>query len=189
MGAVAMAVPEPATEAMTGEEFFKLYSHRRAELVDGVVVEEEMPSLRHGQVCMKIGRYLANFVEERDLGQAFSNDSLIRVKKTPDTVRGPDICFVSYDSLPKGPAPEGISDLVPELVVEVRSPSNTWPKILAKVAEYLTHGIATIVVLDPDGMTASVFRESGHQIFYAGQELTVPDVLPGFAIPISKLFD
>ena len=121
----------PATQTqappalLTAEEFIERYAHQHVELVDGVVVETPMPTLRRGQVCSKANRLLGNFTEERNLGHVMSNDTFIRTRRDPDRVRGPDVLYVSYSRLPPGPAPNRLTDLVPELTVEVRSPSNT----------------------------------------------------------------
>lgn len=176
-------------QLVTAEEFVEKYSHDYAELIDGVLKEHGMPSLRHGQVCLKAGRMIGNFVEERQLGHTMSNDSHILIRKSPDTVRGPDLSFYSFQRLPPGPAPEGLSEVVPELVVEVRSPSNTWMAIFSKVGDYLQAGVTAVLVLDPDGLTASVYRGTGQAILHAGDTLTLPDVLPGFAVPVAKFFE
>ncbi|MBX3399078.1 MAG: Uma2 family endonuclease [Gemmataceae bacterium] len=176
-------------QLVTAEEFVEKYSHDYAELIDGVLKEHGMPSLRHGQVCLKAGRMIGNFVEERQLGHTMSNDSHILIRKSPDTVRGPDLSFYSFQRLPPGPAPEGLSEVVPELVVEVRSPSNTWMAIFSKVGDYLQAGVTAILVLDPDGLTASVYRGTGQVILHAGDTLTLPDVLPNFAVPVAKFFE
>lgn len=176
---------------MTGEEFVAEYGHRHAELVDGIVKEEvPVPNLRHGEVCAEFARLLGNFAKDNKLGRVMSNDSNIRVKRNPDTVRGPDVCFFSFAVIPPGPAPDALTDLVPELAVEVRSPTNTWNKIFSKVGEYLTAGVRAVAVLDPETASVSVYRaDEFQQIFHAGDELTLPDVLPGFAVPVRRFFE
>lgn len=77
----------------------------------------------------------------------------------------------------------------PQLCVEVRSPSNTWNEIFIKVGEYLGVGVVAVLVLDPDRLTASVYRQDGdQQIFRADDDLTLPDVLPGFSVPVRRFF-
>jgi len=69
---------------------------------------------------------IGNFVEEHDLGHATSNDSWVLVGRNPDTVRGGDVAHYSYGRVPQGPLPAGYLDVVPELVFEVRSPTDRW---------------------------------------------------------------
>jgi len=86
--------------------------------------------------------------------------------------------------------PEGLLDVVPELVFEVRSPSDLWTDMIAKMLEYLSAGVSVVVILDPKTKSASVFRPSDRQdVIEADGTLTVPDVLPGFAVPVRSLFE
>ena len=87
------------------------------------------PGRRHGQVCAQVGYLLRRFLEEHELGHVLSNDSGVITERGPDTVRGPDIAFYSYDRIPKGPLPPSYGPEIPELVFEVRSPGDRWRKI------------------------------------------------------------
>ncbi|OWK37793.1 hypothetical protein FRUB_06913 [Fimbriiglobus ruber] len=148
-----------------------------------------MPSARHGKICNWIGFYLTQYIVANDIGHILTNDSLFVIERDPDTVRGPDVCFVSYARQPKGTLPEGLLEVVPELVFEVRSPSDRWTAVLEKVLEYLAAGVLVVVVLDLKTESASVFRgEDRQDIIAAGEPLSFPDVLPGFSVLVEKLF-
>lgn len=182
------AAPLAAT-LLSAEEFMARYAHVHAELVKGIVEEYAVPWPKHGFYCSRIDRLLGNFVEEHDLGRVASNDSWVRTGTSPDTVRGADVCYFSYERLPRGEVPEGLLPVAPDLVVEVRSPSDRWADIFTKVGEYLRAGVRAVVVLDPATETASVYRmEELQQIFHTGDPLTVPEVLPGFSVPVNRLF-
>jgi hypothetical protein len=45
-----------------------------------------------------------------------------------------EVAFYGYVRVPKGPLPDRYLDVPPDLIVEVLSPSDRWPKVLAKVA-------------------------------------------------------
>ena len=62
--------------------------------------------------------------------------------------------------------------------------------MIAKMLEYLRAGVRVVVILDPSTTSASVYRdaEEFQQIFHNGDELTLPDVLPGFAVAVNRLF-
>jgi len=84
----------------------------------------------------------------------------------------------------------GLLPTTPDLVVEVRSPPDTWTEIYAKVGEYLGARVRVVIVLDSASTSASVYRaDELPQIFHNGGELVVPDVLPGFAVAVSRLFE
>ena len=118
------------------------------ELVRGRIVPMPMPKPRHGEICNRVGRILGDYGEDRDLGRVLSNDTGVITERGPDTVRGADISFYSFARVPKGPLPDRYLDTPPDLVVEVLSPSDRWPKVLAKVAEYLDAGTTVVLVLD-----------------------------------------
>ena len=148
-----------------------------------------MPPPKHGFCCSKMDRALGNFVEERDLGRVASNDSWVKTEEGPDTVRGADIAYWSYERLPKGEIPEGLIPIPPDLVIEVRSPSERWTEAFGKVLEYLRAGVRVACIVDPGTETVSVYRpDEIQQILTADDEFTVPDVLPGFQVNVGKLF-
>jgi Uma2 family endonuclease len=179
----------PAVKLLTADEFAEQYTDRRFELVRGVPVETPMPNHRHGYTCVKIGRYLDEFAEASDLGRVMGNDTFVKVATNPDTLRGADVLFVSYERLPRGAVPDGVLDVIPELAVEVVSPTNLWTELFTKVEEYLAAGVRVVVILDPKTETASVYRPGvNQQVFRRADTLTIPEVLPGFSVPVAKLF-
>lgn len=180
----------PAVKLLTADEFAERFADRRFELVRGVPVETPVPNMRHGLICSTISRLMGNFVADQGLGRVMSNDSFVKVEHDPDSLRGADVLFVSYERLPKGPVPDGVLDVIPELVVEVVSPSDLWTELLGNAEEYLTAGVKVVVILDPKTETASVYRPGVNQnVFRRADTLSVPDVLPGFSVPVAKLFE
>lgn len=179
-----------APPLMTADEFFARYEKRRAELVRGVVKELPMPGAQHGKICIRMGRYLDAFVDQHGLGHVMGNDTFIKLRRDPDTIRGADVCFISYDRLPRGPVPRGLLDVVPELVVEVRSPSDTWTEVIGKVLEYLAAGVRAVGDFNPERQAVAVYRAAAdEEHFSLEQDLTIPDLLPGFSVPVRKLFE
>jgi Uma2 family endonuclease len=161
------------------------------ELVRGRIVAMPPPDRRHGKVCGQSYYLLRQFVDTHDSGHVMCNDSGVITERDPDTVRGADVAFYSYARLPKGPLKPGYGPEVPELVFEVRSAGDPWRKIIRKVAEYLTAGVLTVVVLDPAKRKAHVFsgEEEDPVVLGAEDELTLPDLLPGFRVPVHRFFD
>ncbi len=174
---------------LTAEEFTTRYTNIHAELVEGVVKESPVPFPKHGFICSRIDRLIGYHVETHDLGRVATNDSWIKTGVHPDTVRGADVCFFGYERLPRGEVPEGLLPVAPDLVVEVRSPSDRWTEVFAKVVEYLRAGVRVVVVLDSATATASVYRpDELQQIFHNSDPLTIPDLLPGFSVAVNRLF-
>lgn len=160
------------------------------ELVHGRIVGMAPPNRRHGQVCSKVDRILGNYVEEHDLGHVLSNDSGVITERDPDTVRGADVCFYRYATLPKGPLPSSYGPEVPDLIVEVRSPGDRWAEILVKVAEYLAAGVKVVCLLDPDAQVAQIIEPDGPlRVLSAQDELTFPAVLGDFRVRVGRFFE
>jgi Uma2 family endonuclease len=173
---------------MTLDEFFKLHGHEsNVELVRGQVVRYPMAGAKHGVINGNAGAIIRDFVRSQKIGRVMTNDTLIRI--TADTARGADVCFLSYAKLSTG-VPDGILEVPPELVVEVKSPSDLWTDLLGKVIDYLRAGVAVVLVIDPKTESASVFRPGERQdVFEKDQTLTIPDVLPGFEVPVARFFE
>jgi Uma2 family endonuclease len=179
---------------MTAEEFGIKHSGDRVEYIDGEVREIPMPGGMHGKVCNWIAFYLTQHVLTNDLGHIFINDTFVKVPTPTDSERvyGADVCFVSYTRLAKDtPIPPGVIPACPELVIEVRSPSDTWAQIFRNLGDYLDAGVLVVVILDPDTRTASTYRSdvmNPQQIFGSTDTLVLPDVLPNFSAPVASLF-
>ena len=119
-----------------------------------------------------------------------SNDSGVVTERDPDTVRGADISFYSFNRLPKGPLAQGYGNEVPELVVEVRSPGDRWRDIQKKVTEYLEAGVLAVVVLDPASNLAHVFSaDDPPRTVNADDELVLPGNSDGFRVRVGRFFE
>jgi Uma2 family endonuclease len=183
-------LPVPATPLMTGAEFLAKHGHEsNVELVMGRVVRYPMPGGRHGEVSNKASFHLSQFVFQHGLGRVMSNDTFTQIRSDPDTYRGADVCFLSYSRLPKeqdtpdGPIP------APELVIEVKSPTDRVNQLSAKANEYLDTGVTAVVLLIPETRVAAVFRNDDVPTRLTGDDpLELPDILPGFSVPLSKFF-
>jgi Uma2 family endonuclease len=156
------------------------------ELVRGRIVPMSVPDRRHGQVCSNSLFLIRSYVDSHELGHVLCNDAGVITERNPDSVRGADVAYYSYGRLPRGPLPRSYGPEVPELVVEVRSKNDKWPKVLAKVAEYLDAGVSAVVVLDDERRTAQVFTADGTRFLGPDDELTIPEVLPGFAVALRR---
>ena len=183
-----MSVAAPPPTLLTAEQFVRLPDDgRRRELVAGQIMDIHMPPPKHGFACSKIDRAIGNFVDANNLGRVATNDSWVKTREGPDTVRGADIAYWSYERLPKGEIPEGLIPVPPDLVIEVRSPSEGWSEVFIKVGEYLAAGVRVACILDPKSETLSLYRnDEFQQILTTDDEFTVPEVLPGFRAKVSQ---
>jgi len=179
------------TTLMTAEEYAQLPDiGQPSELVRGRLILMNLPYPRHGEICLNVGATLREFVKKNRLGRIIGNDSGIITERDPDTVRGPDVAYYSYNRVPQGTLPLHYLDAAPELAFEVLSPSDRWSDVLAKVAEYLAAGVCEVCVLDPASETAQVFcQDKPSRTVTADEDLAFPDVLAGFSVRVAELFE
>jgi Uma2 family endonuclease len=175
---------------LTAEQYAELPDDGRfTELVKGKVVEMSRPRPEHGYYCANIVSALQEHVRPRDLGRVVSNDSGVVTAHGPDTVRGPDVAYYSYERVPRGPLPKGYWP-APELVFEVRSPSDRLSDMYGKVGEYLNAGVKVVCLVDPDKATVIVYPgEEFHRMLGTSDDLALPEVLPDFRVPVRQLFE
>jgi Uma2 family endonuclease len=121
---------------------------------------------------------------------AVSNDAGIITERDPDSVRGADIAYYSFERVPKGPLPEGLLSTAPELVFEVLSPSDRWSDVQVKVAAYLEVGVTAVCVVDDDTRSVHVFRpDQPMRVFKTAEEFSLPDVLGEFRVKVERFFE
>jgi Uma2 family endonuclease len=161
--------------------------NRLCELIDGTLVEKAM-GIFESRLAGLLFHFLEDFLEEDDLGLVFTTDALLRVE--PKQVRSPDVCFYSWDQFPGHTLPEGqILDRVPDLAIEVLSPGNTKKEMQRKRKEYFLGGCKLVWEVDPVKKTARVFTAPDEsKLVRERGTLTGGDVLPGFKLPIARLF-
>jgi Uma2 family endonuclease len=180
-----------AEALLTLEEYAQMPEDgRRTELVRGRIVELPPPKPLHGRICYRVASIVGRHVDANDLGTILINDAGIITRRDPDSVRGADVAYYSYARMPRGPLPETYPDVPPDLVIEVRSPSDRWRDIHVKVAEYLTIGVLVVCVLDPETKSAHLFYpEQPNRTLGPDDELIFPECLPDFRVRVASLFE
>ena len=173
---------------MTAEELLRLnLPDKRTELVRGVLVVREPAGYRHGDVAAQLLVAIANHVNANRLGRVFAAETGFTLARNPDTVRAPDVAFISTARLPD-PPPRGFAELAPDLAVEVLSPDDRPGEVLGKVGNWLTAGARLVWVVDPVRVLARVYRADGSEsILGETDALRGEDVLPGFEYPFSAI--
>ena len=114
---------------------------------------------------------------------------MFRLEQHPDTLRQPDVAFVRADRLPPREQRRSYSPVVPDLAVEIRSPSNTARELAAKVADYLRAGVRLVWVVDLDTQTVTVHTPTAMPMALSvNDEITGGSVLPEFRCPVAAFF-
>ena len=188
-----LAMPaEPAyvpdmTAPMTAEDLLQPHVPKHADLVRGVLVVREPPGFRHGEITVRLASALMIHVDAQSLGRVVGGDAGFRLRSDPDTVRGADIAFVSWERLPQR-SPVGFPSLGPDLVVEVLSPGDRPGETLAKIADWLSAGTRLVWVIDAERRLARVYRADGTETTLdAAGVLDGEDVLSGFNCTLASI--
>lgn len=160
------------------------------EVIDGIRVRTPPMAVYSVWIANRLVRFLANFAEER-LGWAIT-EALFHLPAPINRDRRPDIAFVSYQRWPKEkpmPPTDDAWDVVPNLVVEVVSPSDNINELEQKIVEYFRVGVQLVWVVHPTGNKIHVYQ-SPTQISGLAKHETLDggSVVPGFRLPLSELF-
>lgn len=160
------------------------YPGKVAELVQGRLLVSEPPGTRHGAISASLATELALYARQHGAGLVFAQDTGFRIASNPDTVRAPDVAFVSAARAGAIP-PRGYAALAPDLVAEVLSPDDLPAAVRAKVNDWLTAGARLVWVIDPDRREATVYRGNGS--ISVVTNLEGEDVLPGFSCALHQI--
>ena len=177
---------------ITADEFLEMdkVPGKRYELIRGVLTEKEVPtgdphgetvSFSHGNLFL---HYMATGYGDLRVGEAG-----YRLERDPDTVRAPDIAWFAPGRIPPGTT--GFPELTPDLCIEVASPSNARrDRLLSDKAQmWLSFGTREVWVLNPENTTLTRYRPgSPPAILHADDALDGGDLIPGFAIPVWRMF-
>ena len=178
------------TRSLTADDLLQLPNDgRRYELVEGELISMAPAGGRHGHVAMQIGWRLAEHVEKNGLGVAFAAETGFLLERSPDTVRAPDAAFIATERLPAGEITASFVDIVPDLVVEVASPSDTASELRANTEEWLRHGVRMVWVAYPNSQSIAVYQSPDDvRIFNVGDEIAGSPVVSGFRCPVADIF-
>jgi len=162
----------------------------RHELQAGLLVSEPLPGGRHGMVTAAVAEILRAHARKHRLGVVFAGDSGFILARSPDTVRGPDVAFVSRVRYEQSADTVRAFAGAPDLAVEVLSPSNTATGMHAKVADYLAAGTRRVWLVDPAAQSVTVYASLlWPEVFRGNDLLEGGDVIPGLQVRVGDLFE
>ena len=179
------------TKLLTAEDLLRLSSKGvKGELIRGVLHETVSVGKVHARIAMILGAKFVNHVVPRRLGQVGGSDGGVLVERDPDTVREPDIYYVSAARLPLEDQSDGYLEVVPELVVEIISPSDSPREVNEKIQMWLDLGVSMALEVRPATQTIILHRPDVPAVTLSGEDvLDCGDVLPGFSLPLGEVFD
>jgi len=173
---------------LTAEEFdnYPFEEDKRYELDEGELIEMTRPAYRHNRVLIKLTGELYNFFEKNPIGEPLNSENLYAL--SPNTRRAPDVAIIlgnRYEELRNAK----VIPIIPEIAIEVLSPSETTRMITRKLKQYFAAGVKEVWLFDPEAREVDIW--TGPSL--PDRALTADDVLtssllPGLELSLAKVF-
>ena len=163
-------------------------------LIAGELRETPMPTRNrfHSRIMTRSAQHLANWNDTQPppRGQVLTGDAGVRLHEDPDTAFGLDVTYVSAQVMARQTSASTIITGIPTLAVEILSPSDKLEEINEKIDALLAVGVPLVWIIDPHHRTVTVHRPgAAPELFNIHQELSGEPHLPGFRMPVSRLFE
>lgn len=159
-----------------------------SELVRGEVVTLSPSGIRHSQTTMNAGLVLAKWNQQAGLGRVLSGEVGLITERNPDTVRGADVAYYSYQRLPKEIQGDSFCAVPPELVIEIVGKGQGWRDMVTKAAEYLHMGVDRVWIIDPRSQQLHIYRSDAEPVILKGDNTLTDPLLPGFSCRVEEFF-
>ncbi len=154
------------------------------ELVDGNIIVMSPSGYESEEVGTEFARQLGNWVRPRRLGRVTGSSAGFILPN--QNLRAPDVSFVLARRLKQ--STEDYLELLPDLIVEVKSKTDSLEKLQAKIQEFISLGTQIGILIDPQARTIEVYRADRTERLQDGDILTLPDLLPGWELPVSEIW-
>lgn len=172
----------------TVDDFMKLPEGTLAELIDGEIFMSAAPRVPHQGVILNLSAEIRAFAHPRKLGRVVLSPMDVHLP-SGDIVE-PDLIFVRRENLAI------IQDWVrgvPDLLVEVLSPSHPERDLIVKRDLYARNGVGEYWIVDPADRSVQILKLSGNRYepagYRKGDQALVTDLLPGLELAVESLFE
>ncbi|AFY50501.1 hypothetical protein Nos7524_4759 [Nostoc sp. PCC 7524] len=157
----------------------------QVELQEGNILVMGPSDIESSEIGAELIRLLGNWIKPRKLGRIFDSSGGFIMPNTD--LRAPDVSFVAAARLKR--TVRDFAQLVPDLVVEIKSKTDRISKLEEKVKLFLDLGARIGILINPDELTVSVYRPNGDvKVFTDEDKLTINELFPGWEIAISELW-
>jgi Uma2 family endonuclease len=175
--------PEATAPTVSDDALYEVVDDRRVELP---------PMAAYSNwIAFNLASEIEQFAKTRKLGRAIT-ENLFRLQSQPNLQRRPDAAYVSFERWARGRRIPSVNawDVIPDLVVEVISPTNLAEEIPTKVREYFEAGVRRALVIFPHESLVYDY-DSPRSIRVMGLEdsLEGGEILPGFRLALAELFE
>ena len=166
-------------------------SDKKYELIDGELNESAPANLLHQWLAFEIAGEIRDYLKQHDIGYG-GVEGGFSPPGDRQNLYAPDVAFISKTSMPD-PIPQTFAGFMPDLAVEIASPSNTVAELHDKALIYLRNGTQLVWIVYPERESAEVCRLGADgrlaiQSVGINGNLRGEDVLPGFELELRRLF-
>jgi Uma2 family endonuclease len=178
------------TKLYTAEDLWAMGSDTRYELIEGELTEVSPSELLSSQIAMNIAGPLHTYVRRMKLGLVSGEEGGFILSREPDTVVAPDVAFVHRERMYEGLGHGAFGSIPPDLAVEVMSHSDRFADSMRKAQLYLAAGTRLVWVVRPSQKSIVVLAANREPIeLRMSDSLNGEDVVPGFVLPLTEVFD
>jgi Uma2 family endonuclease len=173
---------------LTAEQFdnYPFEEDKRYELDEGGLIELSRPAYLHNRVLMRLSGELFIYFKNNPSGEVLNSENLYALSGS--TRRSPDVAIIMGERRHALPG-EKVITIIPDIAVEVLSPSETPRMIHRKLKQYFEAGVKEVWLIDPESREAEIWTGPtlpDHTL--SEVDPIVSTLLPGFALPLSDLF-
>ena len=184
----------PSTEFpgdLTAEDFERITQDGvRQELLNGKLFNTAPLDEEHRNAARNIERRLRPFVLPRQLGWVRGIGTGVLLERNPDTIKAPHILYVPVADLPDGPGIKRYIETIPAWVCQIITPEDYQCTVSDRTDLWLSLGVLMVVEVYPAERAVMIHRRNVPFVTLSGDDtLDGGDVLPGFTLPLSEIFD
>ena len=160
----------------------------RTELMNGEIVPKVSPKYKHSTLQLRLLLALNQWCESSGSGRVRPEWAVVLKRQGQDWVPVPDLTYVSYDRLSADWEEDLPSPVLPELVIEIISPGQSFGEMTNKATDYLIAGVYRVWIVDNQAQSVTVFGGSDFpQTLWIND--TISDaLLPKLAIALTDIF-
>ncbi len=118
-----------------------------------------------------------------ELGKTFAAETGFVVEENPRTILAPDFAFIVKERVPD-PMPSNFVSVVPDLVLETRSPGDTAREVAVKVELWLEVGAREVWELNPRRQILTVYTPNAQPSALSANDRLESDLLPGLSLEL-----
>ena len=136
-----------------------------------------------------IGQFSAWVERNLELGEGFDSSTLFKLPNSAK--RSPDASWIKRDRWEKltQKQQDGYVPLCPDLVIELRSPTDSLEELRAKMHEYMDNGAQLGWLIDPQNHQVYIFRQNvAVEIIDSPNMLFGSGLTPGFVLNLTRIW-